>query len=97
MSLMNPTTKAEAPFPLRRVFYLGVLPGLLLVIAAVVLATAQTVRSATTEILLQLASDKVDGIAKGIAAAAPEVWRKLLGGETALTRGTCPTCKSARR
>lgn len=47
-----------------------------------VLATAQTVRSATTEILLQLASDKVDGIAKGVAAAAPEVWRKLLGGGT---------------
>lgn len=76
---MGFATKVEAPFPLKRAFYLGVLPGLLLTIAAVVLATAQTVRSATTEILLQLASDKVDGIAKGVAAAAPEVWRKLLG------------------
>ena len=35
-------------------------------------------RSATTEILLQLASGKVDGIAKGIAATAPR--RKLLAG-----------------
>ena len=77
---MTLATKAEAPFPLRRAFYLGVLPGLLLIIAAVVLATAQTVRSATTEILLQLASGKVDDIAKGIAATAPGAWRKLLAG-----------------
>src|SRR6188768_51375 len=77
---MTLETKTEAPFPLRRVFYLGVLPGLLVLIAAVVLATAQTVRSATTEILLQLASDKVDAIAKGMAAGAPGAWHNLLAG-----------------
>ncbi|CAN5175519.1 hypothetical protein BH10PSE7_BH10PSE7_11350 [soil metagenome] len=67
----------EAPFPLRRYFYLGVLPGLLLVIAAVVYATTQTVRSSTVETLLQLATQKVDGIAKGIESEAPSAWRKL--------------------
>jgi hypothetical protein len=36
----------EGPFPLNRYFYLRVLPGLLLLIAAVVYATTQTVRSA---------------------------------------------------
>ncbi len=74
-------TNAEAPFPLRRIFVGAVLPGLLLLIGAVVLATAQTVRSATTEVLLQLASAKVDGIAKGIAATAPAAWRQVLAGK----------------
>jgi adenylate cyclase len=68
----------EAPFPLKRYFYLGVLPGLLLLIAAVVYATTQTVRSAAIEVLLQLASHKVDGIAKGVESAAPNAWHKLL-------------------
>jgi class 3 adenylate cyclase len=71
---------AESPFPLRRAFLAGVLPGLLLLIGTVVFATAQTVRSATTEVLLQLASAKVDGIAKGIAAAAPTAWQEVLSG-----------------
>jgi class 3 adenylate cyclase len=77
-------TNAEAPFPLRRIFVGAVLPGLLLLIGAVVLATAQTVRSATTEVLLQLASAKVDGIAKGIAATAPAAWRQVLAGKPLL-------------
>jgi adenylate cyclase len=70
----------EAPFPLWRYFYLGVLPGLLLVIVAVIYATTQTVRSATVEVLLQLASHKMEGIAKGVETTVPEAWRKLLSG-----------------
>ena len=55
----------EAPFPLRRYFNLFVLPGMLLVVFAIIYATTQTVRLAAVEILLQLASQKVTGIARG--------------------------------
>jgi hypothetical protein len=71
----------EQPFRLRRMLLVGVLPGLLLLIAAVVLATAQTVGSATTELLLQLASVKVEGLAKEIMASAPAAWRTALVGK----------------
>jgi class 3 adenylate cyclase len=74
-------SSAQAPFPLRRYFYLGVLPGLLLLIAGVVYATTLAVRSATIEVLLQLASHKVDGIAKGVESSAPDAWRKLISNE----------------
>jgi class 3 adenylate cyclase len=73
---------AGTPFPLRSYFYLGVLPGLLVLIVAVVLATAQAVRSATIEILLQLATHKADGLAKGIDSAAPGAWHRLLANES---------------
>jgi len=68
----------EAPFPLRRYFYLFVLPGLLVVISTVILATTETVRSSTVEILLQIASRRVEGIAKGLESVAPAAWHKLL-------------------
>src|SRR5262245_58802397 len=74
-------TDPELPFPLRRMFLAGVLPVLLLLIGAVVLATAQSVRSATTEVLLQLASAKVDGLAKEIMTAAPGAWQTVLAGK----------------
>lgn len=73
-------TSPETSFPLRRVFLAGVLPGLLLFIGTVIFATAQTVRSATTEVLLQLASAKVDAIAREIAATAPTAWDELQAG-----------------
>jgi adenylate cyclase len=73
-------SSSEAPFPLKRYFFVGVLPGLLLVLASVVYATTQVVRSSTIEILLQLASHKVDGIAKEIELKAPNAWQRLLSG-----------------
>lgn len=69
---------SEEPFPLRRYFSMFVLPGMLIVIFAIIYATTHTVRSATVEILLQLASQKVAGIAKGVETTAPDAWRKLL-------------------
>ena len=74
--------RTERPFPLKRYFYLGALPGLLLLIAAVVYATTETVRSAATEVMLQLATRKVEGLARGVETLAPAAWHKLLAGET---------------
>lgn len=74
--------RTERPFPLQRYFYFGVLPGLLLLIAAVVYATTETVRSAATEVMLQLATRKVEGVARGVETFAPSAWHKLLAGET---------------
>ena len=68
----------HAPFPLARYFYLGVLPPLLLVIATTVYATTETARLSTIEVLLQLASRRVDGMAMGVQASAPDAWHKLL-------------------
>jgi len=81
--LMNQAIAAskEAPFPLRRYFYLFVLPGLLLVISTVIFATTETVRSSTVEILLQLASRRVEGLAKGLESVAPVAWHKLTSNE----------------
>ncbi len=74
--------RTERPFPLQRYFYFGALPGLLLLIAAVVYATTETVRSAATEVMLQLATRKVEGVARGVETLAPAAWHKLLAGET---------------
>lgn len=71
---------SDQPFPLRRYFYFAILPGLLLLIGAVVYATTAAVRSGATEVMLQLATTKVEGIARGIETAAPVPWRKLLAG-----------------
>ena len=71
----------HAPFPLARYFYLGVLPALLLVIATTVYATTETARLSTIEVLLQLASRRVDGMAMGVQASAPDAWHKLLSNQ----------------
>jgi adenylate cyclase len=54
-------------------------------IAAVIYATSQTVRSATVEVLLQLATQNVEEVSKGIEAAAPNAWHKLLANEPLAT------------
>jgi hypothetical protein len=72
------TPEKEVSFPLNRHFNVFVLPGMLLVVLAVIYATTDTVRSAAVEILLQLASQKVAGIARGVESTAPDAWRKLL-------------------
>ena len=71
--------QGDAPFPLRRYFYGLVLPGLLLLIAAVVLATTQTVRHATIEVLLQIATNRAAGVAKGVSEKAGPAWENLIG------------------
>ena len=68
----------DAPFPLRRYFYGVVLPGLLLLIAAVVLATTQTVRSSTIEVLLQIATERAAGVAEGVSEKAGDAWHRLI-------------------
>ena len=77
MHVIMPSDK-HAPFPLAWYFYLGVLPALLLVIATTVYATTETARLSTIEVLLQLASRRVDGMAMGVQASAPDAWHKLL-------------------
>jgi hypothetical protein len=76
--LSNLKVDKHASFPLARYFYLGVLPALLLVVATTIYATTETARLSTIEVLLQLASRRVDGIATGVQAAAPDAWHKLL-------------------
>ena len=68
----------DTPFPLRRYFYGVVLPGLLLLIAAVVLATTQTVRSSTIEVLLQIATERAAGVAQGVSEKAGDAWHRLI-------------------
>ncbi len=68
----------DAPFPLRRYFYGLVLPGLLLMMAAVVFATTQTVRSSTIEVLLQIATERAAGVAQGVREKAGDAWERLI-------------------
>jgi class 3 adenylate cyclase len=88
------TLDADAPFPLRRYFLFGVLPGLLLLIGAVISATTQTVRLATIEVLLQLTTTTVAGIAERVDATAPDAWRKLLANEPLLASDLADLAKA---
>ena len=89
--------RTERPFPLKRYFYFGALPGLLLLIAAVVYATTETVRSAATEVMLQLATRKVEGLARGVETLAPAAWHKLLAGETLTSTDLADLAKAFAR
>ncbi len=73
-------TAVDQPFPLKRSFYLGVLPALILFMVGLVFSTLHAVRSATMEVYLQLATRQAEGIAEGVAMAAPDAWRRMLSG-----------------
>lgn len=81
MATLDPDTQKEMPFPLKRYFNMFILPGMLLVVMAIIYATMATVQSATVEILLQMASQRVTAIARGVESAAPNAWRRLLSNE----------------
>jgi hypothetical protein len=78
MTIQVSDSQREAPFPLRRYFNFFVLPGMLLVVLAIIFATTEAVRSAAVEIILQQASQRVASIAKGVETTAPDAWHKLL-------------------
>ena len=69
---------SEQPFPLKRYFRRGVLPGMAAFIAAVVALTTVSARHLMEAIYLDLAQGRAEGIAHGVAEAQPQPWADLL-------------------
>jgi len=72
---------ADAPFPLRRRFYAWVLPAIVVFFGVSVAASMYSARRVTEDVYLNIAEKRAEGIAAGVARAAPEAWRRLLAAE----------------
>ncbi len=68
-------------YPLRLLFLRRVLPGLVILAAALALATVLATRIVTERVYLQLAENRAAGLAAGMATEAPEAWKALLAGD----------------
>ena len=71
----------DTPFPLRRHYLVRIVPGLLLLMAVLVIGTVFAVRKVQQDVYLQLATQRAEGIAKGVRNAIPEVWTAMIKGE----------------
>jgi adenylate cyclase len=73
-------TPSELPFPLRRRFRRRIVPGLIGVMVVSVALSWAAANGMLKAVYLELAQHRAEGIAAGVAAAAPEAWNGLISG-----------------
>lgn len=66
------------PFPLQRKYLFRIVPGLLLLMLVLVVGTVFAVRQVQQDVYLQLATQRAEGIAKGVRGAEPLLWERLI-------------------
>lgn len=74
----------DSPFPLKRRFWMHIVPGMGVLLVLMVAATVYVTTDITETIYLSLAHKRADAIATGVAHTEPQAWAHLLAhGDTA--------------
>ncbi len=76
----TPVTPSEQSFPLKRRFLRRIVPGLAAFIGLAVALSGIAANQVLKAVYLELAQQRAEGIADGVARTAPEAWEALLAG-----------------
>lgn len=77
-SASDPSLAFEQPFPLKRMFYSRIIPGLLLTFSLLSILSFLGTRTLIEEVYLNLAKNRAESIAYNLQAQMPAVWKDFL-------------------
>ncbi len=77
-SASDPSLAFEQPFPLKRMFYSRIIPGLLLTFSLLSILSFLGTRKLIEEVYLNLAKNRAESIAYNLQAQMPAVWKDFL-------------------